>query len=375
MKKLKVGINARILDTKQLRGWSRYTVELVRGLLRRDVDVVLLTDKPVNTDLLGEGDVPVAIEKGFNYFDWEQRVLPSLAQKHKVDILHCPINYGLPLFGKTKKILTLHDAIEKAFYDSKKSFIQRWHPRDKKIRIYHRLSQMAADRIITVSEHAKQDIINFYGVPEKKITVIYEAADDSFNKKNVKSVADIQRKYPQFVVDTLFYVGGLEDRKNIENLLKAYSRSKKEKKLMIAGGSEDQRQQFKALAIELNIKNELILMAYIADEDLPSFYHYCHSFIYPSLYEGFGLQAVEAMKMQKAVIASSTTSLKEIVGFPEGLFDPNNVIDISKKINWIFNEQNALKLSQYGSQRAQQFSWDRCLDQTLEVYREVLIGK
>lgn len=375
MKKLKIGINARILDTQQLRGWSRYTVELIRGLVRRDVEVVLFTDKPINTALVGEIPLAVDLQKGVNYLDWEQRVLPALAHRNKVDILHCPINYGLPLFAKTKKILTLHDAIEKAYYESKKTFLQRWHPRDKKIRLYHRLSQIAADHIITVSEHAKQDIVKYYGVSAKKITVIYEAADDSFQLKNVKEVADLQKKYPQFVTDTLFYIGGLEDRKNIGSLIKAYSMSKKEKLLMIAGGSEAQRKQFQQQVDQLNMGRQVVFLGYIDDEDLPSFYHHCYSFVYPSLYEGFGLQAIEAMKMRKPVIGSDATSLREIIATPECLFDPKDPKSMAQKIDWISQAGNAKKISELGFTRSEQFSWDRCLDQTLATYQEVLIGK
>lgn len=372
MKKLKVGINARILDTQQLRGWSRYTVELVRGLAQRNVDVVLFSDKTINTSLVGAENLKVVIRRGLNYSDWEQRILASLCREEDVDILHCPINYGLPYFLKTKKILTLHDAIEKAFYDSRKSFWQKLKPSEKKIRLYHLLSQKAADRIITVSEHAKQDIVSWYGVAPEKISVIYEAADEAFQDKNVVTRDLLKKKYPLFEESTLFYVGGVEDRKNIKGLLKAYSLSQKQKKLLIAGGNESQRKELLRLANELKIEKSVIFMGYIEDQDLPSFYHHCHSFIYPSLYEGFGLQAVEAMKMKKPVLAANNSSLKEIVGISECLFDPHDFALLSQKIDWISDSRQAQNLGLRCFEMSKKYSWDRCLDQTVSLYQEVL---
>ncbi len=373
MKKLKVGINARILDTQQLRGWSRYTVELVRGLLKNNIEVVFFSDKPINTSLVSDQKHHVVIRKGLNYIDWEQRVLADLCGEQQVDILHCPINYGLPYFLKTKKILTLHDAIEKAFYGPRKSFFQKLKPTEQKIRLFHLLSQKAADHIITVSEHAKKDIIKYYGVDSKKISVIYESADDSFSPANIQPLAQLKEKYPLFREESFFYVGGIEDRKNIAGLLLAYSLSKKKKPLLICGGSESQRKLFLEMARGLDVLDHVHMMGYVADSDLPSFYHYCHCFIYPSVYEGFGLQAVEAMKMKKPVLASNNTSLQEIVNIPECLFDPKDHQQIAEKINWISDPVTAQKMGEKSFNRSQFFSWDRCIQQTIRLYEEVLL--
>lgn len=361
MKTLKVGINARILNTQQLRGWSRYTVELVRGLLSKNVEVFLFADQAINTTFFEQQKPNIIIAKGRNYFDWEQRILPQLAQNQKVDVLHCPTNYGLPFFCKTKKVLTLHDAIEKAFYDPRKSFLKRWSLTERKMRLYHLLSQAAAHQIITVSHHAKNDLIKYYGIPEKKITVIYEAADGRFLEANVKSVEELKKKYKNFVEDALFYVGGLEDRKNIDTLLKAYNKSKQSKNLLIAGSNKTYQSQ-----------NKIHFMGYVDEDDLPSLYYHCYAFIYPSLYEGFGLQAVEAMKMKKAVIASRNTSLREIVANEDCLFDPYSEESILQKINWIFDEKIVKKMALKSFERSKIFSWEQCVEQTIQVYKEVV---
>ena len=361
VKKLKVGITARILDTKQVRGWSRYTMELIRGLVQKDVQVVLLSDKPINDSLYDSAKVSLVCEAGRSYFDWEQRVLPKMAQQQQLDILHCPINYGLPVLGKIKKVLTIHDAISKSFHDTQKSFLGRWTLTDRKLRAFNWLSQKAADAVITVSEHAKSDLMKHYGIAEEKIQVIYEGADQLFSEKNVKSFAEIKNKYPAFVRDALFYVGGFEQRKNIDGLIAAYAQSTKAKPLLLAGqGSQ-------------NAKGDNIFgIGYVDDEDLPSLYYYCFAFIYPSFYEGFGLQAVEAMQMKKPVLVSANTSLKEVVAQDECTFDPYSRQSIVDKINWLFSDADPTKLAEASFERSKRFSWEQCITETLTLYEKVL---
>lgn len=360
VKKIKVGITARILDTKQVRGWSRYTMELIRGLVQKNVQVVLLSDKPINPALYDSEKVNLICQPGRSYFDWEQRVLPKMAEMQQLDILHCPINYGLPVLGKTKKVLTIHDAISKAFHDPQKSIFEKWTLTDRKLRFYHWLSQKSADAVITVSEHAKADLVKYYGISQEKIQVIYEGADQHFTEKYVKPFDEIKKKYPSFVKDSLFYVGGLEERKNIEGLMAAYGRSKKSKPLLLAGqGSQ-------------HLKGDNIFgVGYVDDEDLPSLYFYCFAFIYPSFYEGFGLQAVEAMQMKKPVLVSANTSLKEVVAQEECTFDPYSQQSMQEKINWLFSEADIAKLSEASSLRAKKFSWEQCITETLSLYEKV----
>ncbi len=361
VKTLKVGINARILDTKQVRGWSRYTIELIRGLVEQDVEVVLLSDKPINQSLYDSKTVQWICQPGSSYLDWEQRVLPRLVQDQKLDVLHCPINYGLPWRGTTKKVLTLHDAITKSFYDPQKSFLKKWTWTEAKVRAFHWISQKSADAIITVSEHAKKDLIKYYAIPTDKIHVIYGAADNHFSEQNVKSFSEIQKKYPNFIKDALFYVGGFEDRKNVDGLLKAYQLSSKKHPLLVAGqGGQSLRGE------------NVIGVGYVDDEDLPSLYYYSFAFIYPSLYEGFGLQAVEAMQMKKPVLAASNTSLKEVVQNESCLFDPYSTGSMAKKINWLFHEADIKMLSAQSALRALDFSWKKSVFQTIEIYQKVL---
>lgn len=369
----KIAFNARILDTNQIRGWSRYTLELIKELSKKDIDLVLLSDREINRNLLPKDEnIKVVYQQGFNYFDWEQRVLPKMAIQEGADILHCPTNFGLPYFCSVKKVLTLHDAIEKAFYDEQKGIIKKSRFLERKMRLYHYLSQYAADVIITVSEHAKQDLIKYYGIKEKKIKVIYEAADDHFHIQSVKPFVELKEKYALQTSDYFFYVGGLEERKNIPFLLKAYALSSQKFKLLI-GGSGD-REPLLKICRSLGIEKQVQFLGYLEDDDLPSFYHYSRAFIYPSLYEGFGLQVAEAMKMGKPVLVSGNTSLGEIVNNKESVFSPFAPKELAEKINLLSQDDECLKFSKKSQERSSDFSWKKCAEQTLAVYNEVLNG-
>ncbi len=370
---MRVGINARILDTEFLRGWSRYTVHLIEELQKLGTEIILFSDRPVQKKWFDADKIKLVVETGCNYLDWEQRILRKLCQQEKVDILHCPINFGLPLISSTKKVLTLHDAIEKAFYDQHKSFFKRWSPAERKMRLYHLLSQMAADHIITVSEHAKQDIVRHYRVSPQKITVIAEAASDFYNDQNVKPLAEIKKNYPHFREGGYFYVGGLEIRKNIEQLLRAYALSSRQRPLVLAGGTQEEQVKLRQLSQSLEISESVVFLPPVAESDLPSLYKYSYCFVYPSFYEGFGLQAVESMKMKKPVLAADNTSLKEVVGMDECLFDPYNTQQMAHKLDWILDKNIYEKTVQKCEQRALDFSWKKSAQQTMDVYKKVLM--
>jgi glycosyltransferase involved in cell wall biosynthesis len=345
LEEMRIALNARVLATEELRGWSRYAVNLLEGLLKAEHEVFLFSDKPINQKLIPHSDTfcQVTIKSGRNYFDWEQRVLPQLCAEHKIDILHCPINFGLPLFCRAKKVLTLHDAIEKAFYD----------------------------RIITVSEHAKQDIINFYGVAKNKIEVIYEGADPDFQDKNVQDFVFLKKSISGIRQPYFFYVGGLEERKNIDFLIKAWAQAQmSDYQLVIGGGTPKEIEKHKAFAEVL--KTDILFTGYIPQNLLPSFFAQAHCFIYPSLYEGFGLQIVESLQMGTPVICSNVTSLPEILGDDECTFDPQDVSALADLINKMSDIRFYQEKKKTALRRREDFSWSKAIALTLDLYKKLL---
>lgn len=361
---MKIAFNARTLATDQVRGWSRYTSHLITELSNLGVDLYLFTDREINQSLLSQANqkkIQVVRKSGFSYIDWEQRVLPKLCSQHKIDILHCPINYGLPLFKQCKQVLSLHDAIEVAFYGQNKTFKECLNTRSLYMRALYKISQLASDAIITVSHHAKSDLIKYYSLPEDKIHVIYEASDLPVDKSDSYGF-----KNPYF-----FYVGGFEERKNIPFLIEAFAKlSKLNVDLVLAGGGDTSSLQ--ALVEDLGIKERVHFTGWVEDKNLYNLYKHAHAFVYPSYYEGFGLQIVEAMSADCPVLCSDKTSLPEIYGFKDGTFDPNDISSLVQLMERSFNDKFYQQLKEWSAKRKDKFSWEKTARQTLTVYESLL---
>lgn len=355
-----LGINARILDHDSVRGWSRYAYNLIRGLSSRNIEIKFFSDRPIHLKWIPKDrHKDIHIEVSSKYILWEQVVLKRLAERHGVSILHCPINYGLPYFGNFKKVLTLHDAIEKSYYGqfvSKKDVLLGAYLKNT---LLHKISQKSADKIITVSEFAKKDIVENYKIEPSKISVIYEAADESIKVENVKEESAFIGKW-KIDPGYLFYIGGLEQRKNIPFILEL-ARKQPQQQFVVAGGGEN---PFKNHA-PMNVR----FIGYVPDEWLSSFYFYSKAFLYPSFQEGFGLQIVESIKLGKPALYANNSSLQEVYGSSEFGFDPNNVDQALEKLRLL--NVNYSQAVDFVRSRNQFFSWDKAIDQTLEVYRSL----
>lgn len=374
IKVMKVAFNARTLSAPQLRGWSRYASNLLRELSHAGVQIYLFSDRKLNEELLkdcSKKNLEVIVKRGFLYLDWEQRVLPSLCEEYNIDILHCPINYGLPIRRNWKQVLTLHDAIEKAFYDQFKSLLEKMSFEHLYIRGLHKLSQACSDKIITVSHHAASDLQKYYGVSPKKVEVIYEAADPIFNQSVNKEGIDLKTKF-NIGEEYLFYVGGLEKRKNIEFLFQAIAQSVHKPMLVVAGGGVE-IDFFRKLSTQLGISQRVKFLGWVEDKDLPSLYHHARAFVYPSLYEGFGLQLVEAMAQSCPVLCANVTSLPEIWGTDEGTFDPTNIKSLASLVDRVMVDESYYnKLKEWSSERHKDFSWSKTAQKTIDLYRSLL---
>jgi len=227
--------------------------------------------------------------------------------------------------------------------------------------------------IIAVSESTKKDIITFYGINDDKIKVIYEGFHHTFDsKRSDDSFYLVREKYhlPPYIL----YVGNLLPHKNLNRLIEAYSLvSKAIPHVLIIIGRKDQR-FFPALemrAAELKVKERVLFFDYIDQVELPHFYRAAETFVFPSLYEGFGLPPLEAMASGTPVICSNISSLPEVVG-DAGIYvnpeDPRMVADSIKRV--LGDEKLRENLISKGYERAKLFSWQKAARETLKVLRE-----
>ena len=233
-----------------------------------------------------------------------------------------------------------------------------------------------ASFIIAISESTKREIVRFLHVPEEKIRVVYLAAGDIFHQKCPSdSVAMIKNKYK---INKRYFlsVGSIEPRKNLGRALIAFKAliemKKADYQFVITGGKGWKNEAFYNLIRKLDIDEHLVFTGYVPEEDLPALYQGADVFVYPSLYEGFGLPVLEAMASEVPVITSNTSSLPEVAGDAAILVNPTEVFEIYEAMEALATKpQLREELKVKGKERSTKFSWEKTAHQTLEIYKKM----
>ena len=304
------------------------------------------------------------------YKIWLKKKIEKLEfQFRKPDIFHAT-NYSAEYFD-IPMVTTVHDL---AFIRYPETL-----PADRLAWLDSKLPDTLknARKIITVSQFTKDELITLLGVPENRIKVIYEGVTNNFKPRSSEIVAKKLKKYNLPPNGYILSVGTIEPRKNIQSLLHAYMNLpdslKTQWPLVIVGmDGWKNREIFKKME-NLAAKGELQILDYVSDEILPYIYAGASLFVYPSLYEGFGLPPLEAMACGVPVIVSNKASLPEVVGKAGIIVDPEDIGLLTKTINSILEDSKKRhEMSIEGLQRAKQFSWEVCAKRTFKVYQDVL---
>ena len=302
---------------------------------------------------------------------WEQFALPRAAKQVGVDILHCTSNTA-PIFCSIPLVLTLHDII----------FLE---PRDKQNRslyqnmgwLYRRLVVPRilnkCERIITVSDFERNNIIKKLDIPERRIKMIYNGYNEWF-----RPLSDEQEVYKKYMPEKgfLFFLGNTDPKKNTERTLVAYSkyleRSEVKRPLLMADLDQEYLNGIISRNHIDNIREKIFMPGYIQNSDLPYIYNSAFAFLYTSLRESFGIPLLEAMACGTPVVTSNTSSMPEIGGINAILVNPERADEIADML--IKLEQDATfyqKQKEWGLARATLFSWRFTAEQLLELYMEV----
>lgn len=372
---MKVGINARLLSAPTLRGWSRYTINLLRELPAQGAELFLYTDQPLHqnhVDQLPRQSYQIRLAPEMRYTLWEQYWLPRRCAADGVDVFHTPFNFGLPWSTQCPRILTLHDAIGQV--DSIPFGRQRWSRDFFQSGLRHWVSRTRADKVITPSEYSRGDLVKHLGIENDKIVVIPEAADARFHESISETQRAAIRARYRLVRPYIFYVGGWEERKNIPFLLRAFSAAGLGGlELVLAGGLDEQRAGLSSLAASLNVADRVRLLGWVDDADLPALYSEALCFVYPSKYEGFGLQLCEAMAVGCPTLAASATCLPEVLGAGGETFRIDSSDELSNLLRRICDEEEfRARLSRRASSRSKEFSWHRTAVETMKVYTDII---
>jgi glycosyltransferase involved in cell wall biosynthesis len=292
----------------------------------------------------------------------QDRMFPGIDLFHATDHL-------LPRLHGIKTVFTLHDLIYCVHPETHKP-LNRWFL----TLMMPRFLRMA-DAVIAISENTRQDAVRFYHLEEDKIHVVYEGVNPSFRPAPAGAIAEIRRLYSlpdRFIL----YLGTIEPRKNLITLLEAYRhllRGDSELRLVIAGKKGWLYTGFFERMREWGLEEQVLFPGFIPEADLPALYSAADLFVFPSLYEGFGLPILEAMACGTAVVSSNTSSLPEIVGDAALTVDPQDTgAWVTALTEVLGNEQLREELRTKGLQQARKFSWEKTARETLEVYRKVL---
>lgn len=302
---------------------------------------------------------------------WEQLLIPLSLWRRSIELFHSPA-YVCPLIKTCPTIITIHDMAyllyPEKFVSTYRRYLKFWVP----------LCVRISDKIITDSICSKKDIMRLLGIPGEKIEVVYLGKDSNFKVVSDSAlIEDFRIKYglgKKFIL----YIGTLEPRKNITGLINAYYLFKKqnpesEYNLVIAGEKGWLYSSIFTLVENLGLKNSVIFMGYIKDKELPILYNAADLFVYPSLYEGFGLPVLEAMACGVPVITSNASSLPEIVGNAGIMVDPLDVQSLAISIqNVLLNEALRQKMIGKGLERAELFSWEKTAKETAQIYNKIL---
>lgn len=301
---------------------------------------------------------------------WEQFILPFQLKYYQVDLLFTP-SVAMPLASPCKNVTSIFDMMffhnhQLKKYTSLRAFYGR---------IVTRIACYRSQLILTISEHSQQDILTICPLPAQKVRAILLAAGEEFKLIKDKTILQkCQQKY-RLPDKFILYVGTLEPGKNLVNLIKAFKKFKElhnfPHKLVLAGGWGWQTQEIKATIADF--QTEIILTGFMSDEDLPALYNLAEIFIYPSLYEGFGLPVLEAMACGTPIITSNISSLPEIAGEACLLVNPANIQQMADSLAAILHDETLkLQLSQKGLAQAAKFSWESTARQTLAAFDSIL---
>ncbi len=359
--------------TSHFPGIGRYVVNLARAmvpLLDEDERLILLRDliQPSRWDLttLTEERVQIVDVPASPFSLHQQWIIPRLLRRLGADVYHSPY-YLMPYRPQLPTVVTVYDLIPLLFpqhVSPTARLLFRW---------MTALALRTASRVIVISQATRRDLLTLYHLPPQKVTAIPLAADPGFHPPPPTEVERVRRKYA-LPEDYLLYLGINKPHKNLVRLIDAFSRITfhvSRFTLVIAGAWDSRYPEPRQRAEALGLENVVRFLGPVLEADLPALYAGAALFVFPSLYEGFGLPVLEAMACGTPVVCSNTSSLPEIMGEAALTFDPLNVKEMAAKIEEALGDESLRgEMREKGLRQAAKFSWERTARETLEVYRE-----
>ena len=365
---MRVAIDARKLHDF---GIGTYIRNLLRHVARRDqeTEYVLLCRDADRARLSALGPNFRAVdEPSPNYSIREQVHIPWVVRRERPDVYHAP-HYVLPMGLGCPSVVTIHDCIHLRFPQYLPGRIAHAYARASMWRAAN-----GSDRVITVSEASKRDILHYFDVPPGKIEVIYNAIDERFGRDPDQDAVERVRQRYQLDHAFVLYVGNIKPHKNLVRLIEAFARVRQRSPgpltLLIIGDEISKLPVLRRAVHNHKLHKHVRFLGFLPDDMLAALYRLASVFVFPSLYEGFGLPPLEAMASGTPVITSNVSSLAEVAGDAAMLVDPYDVGAIADGIRRVLTEPAlAARLRERGLRRAREFSWDEAAARTQAIYR------
>ncbi len=393
-----IGIDARFYGPLG-KGLGRYTQEVVDNLIK-----IASAESPSGEGVAFNYVVFLSPEN-FNEFneDWpgvrkvllpvpwyswrEQIMMPFYIWREKIDLMHFP-HFNVPILTPVPFVVTIHDLILTHFPTTRATTLRPWLYSLKNLayRLVISVAVHRAKKIITVSEFTKKDLVEQFKIAATKIAVTYEGVANLAKGRDSLFVAKLDRQETleeyHIAKDFLLYVGNAYPHKNLERLLKVFSDlhgTRPDLRLVLVGKDDYFYTRVKNIARSLNLwqaenKNSPVIFAgYVPDAQLEILYQAARAYVFPSLYEGFGLPPLEAMAKNCPVLSSNRSSLPEILGNAALYFNPEDEENMKEKIKLILEDDSVRAgLITRGQELVKKYNWWQCARETLAVYEEVL---
>ncbi len=370
---MRIAIQAADLDSPRIDGTRVYLLNMLNrfGKISPSDDFFIYHKRDFNPELAPDNFSNYhTVSKNFPIY-WTQTRFAMELWKENCEALWMPMQ-ALPFVRRRnlKTAVTIHDLAFKYFPElfPKKDL--------RRLNLFTDFAAKKADKIIAVSESTKNDILSFYpGISEEKVKVIYHGFDpELFQKETAGDLSNkILANYKLKAKSYILYVGAIQPRKNLGILIEAFEKIKKEDlelKLVLAGGKAWMWEDILNQISKSKYQKDIIVTGTIPFDEIAVLYRNAEVFVFPSLYEGFGIPILEALASKIPVVSARNSSLSEVGGDAVLYFDEKDSKDLADKIKKVIQDENLGKsLIEKGNEQIKKFSWDKCAQETLDFIK------
>lgn len=360
---MRIGVNTRLLLKDKLEGIGWFTYRTLERIVKQhpEHEFVFFFDREYDSSFVFADNVkPVVVRPQarhpFLFYAWLEWGIPYMLKKHKIDVFLSPDGFG-SLSTKVPTCIVIHDLAFEHYPEhlkfSHRVYWQRYSP----------LFARKAKRIVTVSNYSKDDISKRYRIAPEKIDVSFNGAHDEYQPLSWQDKEQVKKQYADGC-EYFVFAGALHPRKNIVNLLKAFiafkERQRSDMKLVIVGRLAWKYEEVIEMKEEMPFKDDVKWVGYMNVDELSKVIGGAYAMVYASLFEGFGIPILEALKCNVPAIVSNTSSMPEVVGEAGLLVDPEDHFDIAAKMEQLYKDENLrAQLIKKAPEQVEKFTWER----------------